>query len=537
MRSPSRAYSHIILILALCMCRTAFPPQTCGQIAQRETLYVDDSDGEPYYAETGSTWASSIGFGWNGAHRYIALDDPSNINQTARWTPGIPTPGYYAASFYLPWTSNSRNHVMYIVAASGRLPDSTWHDQNDNSGNWINIGVYHLSEGTDNYVEVFNDSTSTSGYIFRADAVRFILGPDHRDIEPGRRNGYDYGEVALPNSQDWALRIYNIGGAILTVDEIAFGNSGAYFLYAPSLPMDIEPRDYEDFTIRFLPFTERIFNDTLRIISDDPDEPSIPIFLKGEGVAPFVVVNDDHGPPGYVEEVGEWNQSNGTANCPGIANIGSRYSIQSSNPGARATFTPDIPVAGFYRIESALPMTAAGSDHALYVICPGGGVAFDSVWINQNSNSSCVWKLLGIYPLVPGRENSVSVINDGTGAGYVLRTDLMKFTLCSAVSVESEASPAELPETHPLLQNYPNPFNASTKIRYQIPKAGPVTLKIFNILGQDVRNLVDTNQKTGRFVVNWDGRDNRNREVASGLYFCRLKAGNFSETIRMLLIR
>ncbi|MCK4597733.1 T9SS type A sorting domain-containing protein, partial [bacterium] len=88
-----------------------------------------------------------------------------------------------------------------------------------------------------------------------------------------------------------------------------------------------------------------------------------------------------------------------------------------------------------------------------------------------------------------------------------------------------------------LHQNYPNPFNASTEIRYQIPEDGHVTLKIFNTLGQELRILLDVHQKAGEYGVLWDGRDARGREVASGLYFCRLRAGEFGKTIKMVLVR
>jgi hypothetical protein len=144
---------------------------------------------------------------------------------------------------------------------------------------------------------------------------------------------------------------------------------------------------------------------------------------------------------------------------------------------------------------------------------------------------------LGIYDLVPGRENSVSVINDGTAHGYVLRTDLMKFTLCSAVPIDTEIPMNNLPQIHALLQNYPNPFNASTEIRYQISEVGYVTLKIFNIWGQEVRTLVNVEQTAGEHKVKWQGHDDRSQEVASGLYFCRLKAGDFRKTIKMVLVR
>ena len=313
-----------------------------AQIAQRETLYVDDSDGEPLYIETGSPWSSSTGFGWNGTHRYVQLDDPSNLDQTARWTPDI-TSGYYLVSFYLPPTSNSRNHALYIVSAFGSDPDSAWHDQNYNSGSFIPLGVHYLAMGMSNWTQVVNDSTSLSGYIFRADATRYILGPDERDFEPGRRNGYNFGEVGILTSRDWVLRIFNIGGGDLTIDEVSFGTA-AFSLYDPAPPITIPARGYADLTLRFLPYAEDTFSDIMTIHSDDPDEPAWDLSLTGEGVGQYVVVNNDDGAPTYIEEVGEWLNSNGTANCPGVSNNTSRYAIQSTNPGATATITPDIPV-------------------------------------------------------------------------------------------------------------------------------------------------------------------------------------------------
>jgi hypothetical protein len=94
-----------------------------------------------------------------------------------------------------------------------------------------------------------------------------------------------------------------------------------------------------------------------------------------------------------------------------------------------------------------------------------------------------------------------------------------------------------VPKEYALLQNHPNPFNASTEIHYQIPKVGYLTLKIFNNLGQQVRTLVDANQQAGGYSVHWDGRDADGREVASGLYFCRLRVGEFGKTIKMMLVR
>ncbi|UCB52968.1 MAG: T9SS type A sorting domain-containing protein [Candidatus Zixiibacteriota bacterium] len=88
-----------------------------------------------------------------------------------------------------------------------------------------------------------------------------------------------------------------------------------------------------------------------------------------------------------------------------------------------------------------------------------------------------------------------------------------------------------------LSQNYPNPFNPTTSIEFVLPKSGEVRVDVFNILGQRVRALVYRDFTTGRHLTTWDGRDDSSEEVASGVYFYRLKSPDFVETRRMLLMR
>jgi hypothetical protein len=88
-----------------------------------------------------------------------------------------------------------------------------------------------------------------------------------------------------------------------------------------------------------------------------------------------------------------------------------------------------------------------------------------------------------------------------------------------------------------LYPNYPNPFNASTEITYRIPLPAFTTLHIYNISGQIVISLLERSQEPGRYTVHWDGGDTEGKRVASGLYFCRLKAGNFVAARKMILLR
>jgi hypothetical protein len=88
-----------------------------------------------------------------------------------------------------------------------------------------------------------------------------------------------------------------------------------------------------------------------------------------------------------------------------------------------------------------------------------------------------------------------------------------------------------------LSQNYPNPFNPATSISYGLPQDSRVRIEVFNILGQNVRTLVDEDQQAGYKRVIWDGRDRNGRAVASGVYFYRLKAGDSQETKKMLMVK
>ena len=90
----------------------------------------------------------------------------------------------------------------------------------------------------------------------------------------------------------------------------------------------------------------------------------------------------------------------------------------------------------------------------------------------------------------------------------------------------------KIPTSFQLLQNYPNPFNPSTTIRYGLPKNSPMTLSIYNSLGQLVSTLVSGEERAGYHEARFDGTG-----VASGVYFCRIQAGSFVKTMKLLLLK
>jgi hypothetical protein len=102
---------------------------------------------------------------------------------------------------------------------------------------------------------------------------------------------------------------------------------------------------------------------------------------------------------------------------------------------------------------------------------------------------------------------------------------------CSFTGIDDLCIP-QIPKTFSLSQNYPNPFNPVTEIRYGLPKNCHVRLEIWNVLGQKVATLVNEQQPSGYKVISWDAGS-----FASGIYFYRLQAKNFTRTKKMHLLR
>jgi len=102
-------------------------------------------------------------------------------------------------------------------------------------------------------------------------------------------------------------------------------------------------------------------------------------------------------------------------------------------------------------------------------------------------------------------------------------------------------SSGALPRAFDMAQNYPNPFNPSTSIGYDVPVGREdgvqVKLEVFNVRGQLVATLVDDMKTPGSYVVHWDGRDDAGRQTGSGIYIYRLKAGDFSSTRKMVVLK
>ncbi len=144
----------------------------------------------------------------------------------------------------------------------------------------------------------------------------------------------------------------------------------------------------------------------------------------------------------------------------------------------------------------------------------GGLEELNQVYSNLLTTGSELYSVRDISPDGNLLVGSGRIGITGQDEGYLL-------SLSGSTSVDGSQT---IPGSFTLNQNYPNPFNPITMIRYTIPKLTNVQIKIHNSLGKLVRILLDEEKPAGNYTVTWDGKDNHESVVASGVYFYRLEA-------------
>ncbi|MBD3402218.1 T9SS type A sorting domain-containing protein [candidate division GN15 bacterium] len=135
--------------------------------------------------------------------------------------------------------------------------------------------------------------------------------------------------------------------------------------------------------------------------------------------------------------------------------------------------------------------------------------------------------------VLPAPTNGATITVSAVKAGYTIH----QVELGPSIVTDVDDDDLSLPGTFALAQNYPNPFNPTTTISFSLPEQAQVTLCVFNVLGQEVRRLIDATLPAGEHQVEWRARDDRGRELSSGVYLYRLEAGGFSDVKKMLLVR
>jgi len=175
--------------------------------------------------------------------------------------------------------------------------------------------------------------------------------------------------------------------------------------------------------------------------------------------------------------------------------------------------------------------------------------SFDSVYYkdDRKGNLTVLFFSFGKNPIAPGQGSilSLPVTAKSDFDKERLQVSLKEAILADPTAVVIPVDKGEiiLPKSFSLGQNYPNPFNPNTTIRFEIGAGGgtqqamQTTLKVYNILGQLVKTLVDEPKSPGIYYQTWDSKDEQGGKVASGVYFYQLRAGKYNETKKMVLLK
>jgi uncharacterized delta-60 repeat protein len=175
----------------------------------------------------------------------------------------------------------------------------------------------------------------------------------------------------------------------------------------------------------------------------------------------------------------------------------------------------------------------------------GGSLGMDYATIKYYSNGDTAWvrRYNGPendddYGQAIAVDDSGNVYVAGYTHGSTTKEDYCTIKYVKAPSgIVDEAGSQQKPAEFTLSQNFPNPFNPSTKIEFTLAKSGFVTLQIYDVLGRKVKTLLSENLPSGYKSVIWDGKNDDGKEVASGVYFYQLRAGDYSEPRKMLLLK
>jgi hypothetical protein len=193
-------------------------------------------------------------------------------------------------------------------------------------------------------------------------------------------------------------------------------------------------------------------------------------------------------------------------------------------------------------VEWPVPSVVSGSGHILYYKSNFG---LCLLWNNLDYSNPVTYFIRSINEgftfdstivVNYNRLGSNSMVISDSGEVYVVSTNantnhlvLNKANLDPITSVEEDYSIINFYE---LYQNYPNPFNPVTTIKYQIPKSGIVSLKVYNILGKEIKTLVNDEKTKGRYEIRFDASN-----LASGVYIYRIQVNDYVSVKKMILVK
>ena len=292
---------------------------------------------------------------------------------------------------------------------------------------------------------------------------------------------HDFGKAVIGFGKDWTLVVRNTGCEPLTVEKVV-SDRIEFDVVSPSVPFTVAEYGSQDVVVRFMPSGVGEVEAVLIVKSTAQNRDvetgklvgDVEIEVKGIGIE--AVLGDVNG-----------DAETDLLDLVSVIDI----ILGSVEPTEQQRWAADMDRNGNVNILDALALTN--------LILTGTAKA-------------------AVTPEVMGYLES-------------LRSKLSSYEYARLMEILKGVK-ATVPTEYTLVQNYPNPFNPVTTIEYTLPEAARVKVEVYNLLGQVVEVLADGHLEAGYHKVQWDGSD-----MASGIYFYRIIAGNFTDTKRMVLLK
>ena len=191
------------------------------------------------------------------------------------------------------------------------------------------------------------------------------------------------------------------------------------------------------------------------------------------------------------------------------------------------TYTQTISINGTPVTSSSVSISTLVDAYGTMTI--PGGASYEALRIREELTISGITNVNFSFISKNGAQVNVNAVSSNPPNSGMISVDGTTYYDGLVTSVKQISG---LPNDFSLSQNYPNPFNPSTNIQYSIPEQSFVELKVFDVLGNEVATLVNKEQTAGVYRADFSGNS-----LASGLYIARITAGNFSNTIKMTLLK
>lgn len=477
-----------------------------------DDIYIDNLDNA--YSELRGAWSSSTTRAWGTNSRQCTLGEQDTA--IIEWKPSIAQTRMYSLFMQIPPMQNPAETLHFNIYTDGVLKDSVVLTGPLTGNDWMYITTTQLTAKSNNTIQMRAYGKNQAGKTVAADVIRLTGLIKERQVYT-KEKLIQPASVSEDDSTFYQLKIVNRGINDLDITDMYSVNNNIHIETA--LPFTIHGMASVSVPLLFYFTKAGEYHDTLIIKSNDQYNPLYSIVVRAI-VEPYFRIVDNEDTLSYSES-GAWAQSVAQAWGPT-----SRYAY--SGTGASATFTAVLKKSGQYEILEIVPKTVNSVTNARYTIYTDTDT-IGSVTIDQNIGSGA-WVSLGTYALTNVLPVHVTVSDPGPAANVVLRADALKFQIQTPTYAKTEAGQSVTSFT--LEQNYPNPFNPVTTIRFLLPQESDVTLTVYDMLGREVAVLVREVLQNGTYTAQFNGA-----QYSSGIYIYRIKAGAFTQSKAMVLLK